>query len=47
MSDSTAIKFAAASVALAAVSGLAFASWLEQGPAIFMAMIDTGLAWCF
>lgn len=33
--------------ALAAVTGLAFASWLENGAAMFMAMADTGLAWCF
>lgn len=33
--------------ALAAATGLAFASWLDQGAGIFMAMVDTGLSWCF
>lgn len=32
---------------LAAASGIAFASWIDKGAAIFMAMAETGLAWCF
>ena len=32
---------------LAALTGLAFASWMDKGAAIFMAMIESGLAWCF
>ncbi|BCH31877.1 hypothetical protein MesoLjLc_38070 [Mesorhizobium sp. L-8-10] len=32
---------------LAAVSGVAFASWLDKGAAMFMAMAEAGLAWCF
>lgn len=30
---------------LAAVTGIAFASWVDKGAAMFMAM--AGLAWCF
>lgn len=33
--------------ALAAVSGVAFASWVDKGAAMFMAMAEAGLAWCF
>ncbi len=32
---------------LAAATGLAFAAWLDKGAGIFMAMIESGLAWCF
>lgn len=32
---------------LAAATGLAFASWMDKGAGIFMAMIESGLAWCF
>lgn len=32
---------------LAAASGIAFASWVDKGAAIFMAMAESGLAWCF
>lgn len=38
---------ALAAVALAATMGLAFAGWLEHAPAIFMALVESGLAWCF
>ena len=31
----------------AGVTGLAFASWMDKGAGIFMAMIESGLAWCF
>lgn len=31
---------------LAAVTGLAFAAWLENGAGIFRAMVEAGLAWC-
>jgi hypothetical protein len=27
--------------------GLAFASWIDNGAAIFLAMVESGLAWCF
>lgn len=38
---------ALAALILAAATGAAFASWLEQTPGIFMAMVESGLAWCF
>jgi hypothetical protein len=38
---------ALAAIALAAAMGLAFAGWLEHAPAIFMALVESGLAWCF
>ncbi|HWK64308.1 MAG TPA: hypothetical protein VNS34_05170 [Rhizobiaceae bacterium] len=40
-------KLALGLAVLAAVSGIAFASWVDKGAAIFMAMAETGLAWCF
>lgn len=44
---SIALKAALGGFAFAATTGVAFAAWVEQGPAIFMAMVDAGLAWCF
>lgn len=38
---------ALAAAALAAATGLAFASWIEQGAKMFFAMTEAGLAWCF
>lgn len=38
---------AAALVAFAGTSGVAFAGWLEHAPAIFLSMVESGLAWCF
>jgi hypothetical protein len=32
---------------LAAATGLAFAMWLENKAAIFMALVESGLSWCF
>lgn len=40
-------KAALGMAALAAATGFAFASWLDQGDGIFMAMVDAGLSWCF
>ena len=40
-------KAAIGVAALAAATGLAFASWLDQGAGIFMTMVDAGLSWCF
>ncbi|MGI6856727.1 hypothetical protein [Mesorhizobium sp. 1B3] len=40
-------KLALGLAVLAAASGIAFASWVDKGAAIFMAMAETGLAWCF
>ena len=41
------VKAALGVAALAAATGLAFASWLDQGEGIFMTMVDAGLSWCF
>jgi hypothetical protein len=47
VSVSTVAKLAAGVALLAAVTGLAFASWLDNGAAIFMTMVESGLSWCF
>lgn len=46
-SASTLAKIGLALAVLAAVTGIAFASWVDKGAAIFMAMAESGLAWCF
>jgi hypothetical protein len=38
---------AAGALALSAASGVAFAAWLESGPSMFMAMVESGLSLCF
>ena len=38
---------AAGGALLAAVTGFAFALWMEHGAGIFMTMAETGLSWCF
>lgn len=43
----TLLFLAAGALALSAATGLAFAGWLDSGARIFMAMTETGLAWCF
>jgi len=40
-------KVALATVLAAAVTGLAFAAWMENGAGIFLATVEAGLAWCF
>ena len=47
MPVSSAAKIVLGVAALAAVTGLAFASWIDKGAGIFMAMVESGLAWCF
>lgn len=42
-----ALKIGLGLTAFAAVSGVAFAAWADQGAGIFMAMVEFGLAWCF
>jgi hypothetical protein len=39
--------YMAAAGVFAAVTGAAFAAWAAHGPDIFMAMIQSGLSWCF
>ncbi|MEO4000130.1 hypothetical protein [Mesorhizobium sp. CAU 1732] len=43
----TILKAGLAVAALAAMTGLAFAGWMEHAPGIFMAMVESGMAWCF
>jgi len=43
----TAVKVALGTAALAALSGVALAAWLDHGTAILMSMAQTGLSWCF
>lgn len=43
----TPLLLAAGALVLSAVTGLAFAGWLDSGARIFMAMAETGMAWCF
>jgi hypothetical protein len=33
--------------AFAAVSGIAFAMWMQHGAKIFLTMAESGLSWCF
>jgi hypothetical protein len=33
--------------AFAAMSGLAFAMWMQHGTKIFLTMAESGLSWCF
>lgn len=39
-------KAALGAAALAAATGVAFAAWIENGDAIFISLIQAGLAWC-
>ncbi len=34
-------------LALSAATGLAFAGWIDHTPAIFMTLVEQGMAWCF
>ncbi|WP_197435092.1 hypothetical protein [Nitratireductor arenosus] len=47
MSVHRAIQAGLLVAALAAVSGVTFAMWAQQGPEIFLAVVENGLAWCF
>lgn len=33
--------------AFAAMTGLAFAAWLDNGASIFLSLVDAGMSWCF
>ena len=47
ISVSSAAKALLGAALFAAVSGVAFAGWLDHGAAIFLSMAETGLSWCF
>lgn len=40
-------RFVVALLAAGLASGLALASWVAYGPGIFMALVQSGLSWCF
>lgn len=45
---STRLAIGAAAVALlGGLAGLGFALWSQNGPRMFMALVESGLAWCF
>lgn len=41
------LPLALAAALLAAVTGAAFAAWVEHGAGIFLAMAASGMSWCF
>ena len=47
MSARPALLSVTALAAVAAATGMAFAAWGEHGPAMFMALAESGLSWCF
>jgi hypothetical protein len=47
MPFATTAKILAGAAVLAAATGLAFASWIDHGAAIFMTMVEAGISWCF
>ncbi|MEW9804928.1 hypothetical protein [Mesorhizobium marinum] len=46
-SSATVARIALGVALVAAATGVAFASWIDKGAAIFMATVESGLAWCF
>lgn len=42
-----ALVISSTTLALSALTGVAFAMWMDNGARIFMTMIESGLAWCF
>jgi hypothetical protein len=47
ISVSLAARLLLAAAVIAAATGVAFASWMDHGPGIFLALVESGLAWCF
>ena len=47
MKPVTILKIALGVTVVAAATGAAFASWVENGAGIFLTMAEAGLAWCF
>ena len=39
-------KIALGVAVFAAATGVAFAAWAENGGAIFLSMVEAGMAWC-
>lgn len=44
---SSSLRFGLLAIAAGAAAGLGFALWAEQSAGIFLAMVDSGLSWCF
>jgi len=42
----TVFKIAAAGLVLAIIGGWGMGMWFERGTALFLALAETGLAWC-
>ena len=47
MSTRLAVRTGLALFALAAVTGAAFAMWVESGPRMLLTLAESGLSWCF
>jgi hypothetical protein len=47
LSIRSAARWTAAALLLAGATGAAFAAWEAKGPDMFVAMIQSGLSWCF
>jgi hypothetical protein len=43
----TSLRLLAALLVAALATGLSFALWMDKGPAIFMALVESGMSWCF
>jgi hypothetical protein len=41
------LNISAITAASAALAGAVFAMWVDNGPRLFMALAESGLAWCF
>jgi hypothetical protein len=41
------VRAAIAAVAIGALSGVAFAAWIENGSVMLMSLAASGLSWCF
>ena len=41
------LRAAIAAVAIGALSGVAFAAWIENGSVMLMSLAASGLSWCF
>src|SRR5690606_4119128 len=40
------LAFAAAALSLAVIGGLGLAMWMDKGAALFLSLVEAGLAWC-
>lgn len=40
------LVFAAAALSFAVIGGLGLAMWMDKGAALFLSLVEAGLAWC-